>query len=81
MAPPSTSGFDGRFHDRPRQIAVPTLASGASFQTVGRQPRRQIQRRRLINGSGHVRAGNLEFWPNNYGTTNAAASPGQGNDT
>ena len=62
------------------KIAVPTLASGASFQRSVANLDVKSNVDGIINGSG-MTGGNLEFWPNNYGTTNAAAVPGASNDT
>ena len=62
------------------KIAVPTLASGAIFQ----QPVSNLDVKSnvdgIVNGSG-MAGGNLEFWPHNYSTTNAAAVPGASDTT
>ena len=65
--------------DRPHKIAVP-MASGAIFQ----QPVSNLDVKSnvdgIVNGSG-MAGGNLEFWPHNYSTTNAAAVPGASDTT
>lgn len=62
-----------------RQIGVPVKSSGASFQT-------KVSNMSVLTNVPGVRTGmfgegNIEFWPNNYGTRNAADIPGADNNT
>jgi sialate O-acetylesterase len=58
-----------------KKIGVPTVASGAKFQT-------QVKNVNFITNGKGLTAGtfaegcNIEFWPNNYATPNAAKVPG-----
>jgi sialate O-acetylesterase len=62
------------FTDNPKLLGVPTAASGIRWQ-------RQVANLNVISnvkgvtpGQG-LAAGNLEFWPSNYGTANSASVP------
>lgn len=58
-----------------KKVGVPTVASGAKFQT-------QVKNVNFITNGKGLTAGtfaegcNIEFWPNNYATPNAAKVPG-----
>jgi sialate O-acetylesterase len=58
-----------------RKIALPTLASGATFQQAVRNLTVASNVKEVASGS-FPDGGNLEFWPNNYGPANAAMVPG-----
>ena len=60
------------------QIAIPTLASGATFQQAASGMNIASNVAGLTTGNGI--SGQLEFWPTNYERTNSAAIPGA-NDT
>jgi sialate O-acetylesterase len=62
------------FTDDLKKIAIPTVASGASFQSG-------VKNLTILSNvegvaSGTNLEGNLEFWPNNYGPENSASLAG-----
>jgi sialate O-acetylesterase len=57
------------------RIAVPTAASGARFQQNVANMNVYSNVTSIAQGVG-IKGGNIEFWPNNYGTNNAAGVPG-----
>ena len=59
------------FTDDIKKIGIPTIASGADFQTrvTGMEVKSTVAE---LNTSSPVATGNIEFWPNNYGAGNAA---------
>ena len=61
------------------QIGVPTVASGAKFQTRLAHLNVFSNVEGVKTGSGLK--GNIEFWPNNYGQANSAAVPGASDAT
>jgi len=61
------------------KIGVPTLASGASFQTKVGNMSVYSNVPGVVTGSG-LKGGCIEFWPNNYGPANAAKIPNASND-
>jgi sialate O-acetylesterase len=58
-----------------KKIGIPTVASGAKFQTLVKNANVISNVKDIPNG---MFAGdcNIEFWPNNYGQMNAAKVPG-----
>ena len=62
------------------RTGVPTVASGAAFQ-------QNVTNASVVSNAPGVTNGttatgvNIEFWPNNYGTANAAAVPNATNET
>lgn len=63
------------FSDDVKKIAIPTIASQATFQ----QPVAALDIFSNVKGittGTNIAAGNIEFWPNNYGPVNAANVPG-----
>ena len=63
------------FTDNVHHIGIPSLASGAFFQ----QKVESMDVFTNVGGltAGHdIATGNIEFWPQNYGTGNAAGIPG-----
>lgn len=67
------------FTDDLSKIGIPTFASGATFQ----QPVSNLTVYSNASGIPNAEglAGNIEFWPNNYGKANAANVPGGTNET
>lgn len=62
------------FTDRLDQLGIPTVRSGAHFQQAVTNLTVYANSGDLPTGSGI--AGNIEFWPNNYASQNAARVPG-----
>jgi len=62
------------FTRRVEEIGVPTLLSGATFQQEVTNLNVVSNVPGVSTGGGY--AGNLEFWPTNYSTPNAAGVPG-----
>ena len=62
------------FTDDAKKIGVPTFASGAVFQ----QPVKNLTVKSNVDGvkNGAFAEGNIEFWPNDYGTENKAGVAG-----
>jgi sialate O-acetylesterase len=63
------------FSDDVKKIAIPTIASQATFQ----QPVAAMEIFSNVKGittGTDIATGNIEFWPNNYGPLNAAKVPG-----
>ncbi len=67
------------FTDDLGKIGVPTLASGASFQTKVGNMSVYSNVPGIATGSG-LKGGNIEFWPNNYGASNAMKIPNASNE-
>lgn len=63
------------FTDDLTKIGVPTFASGASFQQPVKSLTVWTMGADLATGED-LSGGNIEFWPNNYATVNAAKVPG-----
>ncbi|EAQ81874.1 sialate O-acetylesterase [Blastopirellula marina] len=63
------------FTDDLTKIGVPTFASGASFQQPVNSLTIWVSGADVTAGAD-LEGGNIEFWPNNYGTPNAAKVPG-----
>ena len=61
------------------RIGVPTVASGASFQMPVKNLTIITNATNIAAGTG-IPAGNIEFWPNNYGQNNSAGVPNASND-
>lgn len=62
------------------KIGIPTYASGADFQ----QPLSNLTVVSNVPGVARgmgIKAGQIEFWPNNYGQSNAAKVPGASSST
>jgi sialate O-acetylesterase len=57
-----------------KKIGVPTFASGASFQTNVASMNVYSNVAGIVTGTG-IATGNIEFWPNNYGASNAKNVP------
>jgi len=57
-----------------KKIGVPTIASGATFQTNVANMNVYSNVSGVVTGTG-IAGGNIEFWPNNYGPANAANVP------
>ena len=66
------------FTDDVKLIGIPTLDSGAVFQQHVQNLHVNSNAWGIPNAEGL--AGNIEFWPNNYGKSNAANVPGAAND-
>lgn len=66
------------FTDQVKMIGVPTLDTDALFQ----QPASNLNVHSNVQGLPNVQnaPGNIEFWPNNYGKSNAANVPGAANN-
>ena len=62
------------FTDSLDKIGIPTVSSGAHFQQNLARLNVYSNVRGIITGT-NLTGGNLEFWPNNYGTANAANVP------
>jgi sialate O-acetylesterase len=62
------------FTDAPNKIAVPAVQSGARFQQPVANLNVYSNVKGIVSGTG-LAGGNIEFWPNNYGTANAANVP------
>jgi sialate O-acetylesterase len=62
------------FTDQLRLIGVPTAKSGARFQRPVANMNVYSNVKDVVTGTG-LAGGNLEFWPNNYGPTNAENVP------
>lgn len=62
------------FTDDLKKIAVPTLGSKAYFQTKVSNLNVVSNVAGIATGTG-LKGGNIEFWPGNYGPTNAANIP------
>lgn len=62
------------FTDSLDKIAIPTLASGAHFQQKIANMSVYSNVRSIACGTS-LAGGNIEFWPNNYGTDNSAKVP------
>ena len=65
------------FTQNVKQIGVPVKSSGAQFQT-------RVSGMNVLSnvdgvGTGFFNEGNIEFWPNNYGTPNRAGIPNANN--
>lgn len=63
------------FTDDLGKIGVPAAASKASFQQSVANMNVFSNVKGIATGTG-LKAGNIEFWPNNYGAENAAKVPG-----
>lgn len=59
------------FTDSPAKLGVPTVSSGAHFQRDVANLNVHSNVKGIVTGT-NLTGGNLEFWPNNYGTANAA---------
>ncbi|MBA4191014.1 MAG: hypothetical protein C0467_23765 [Planctomycetaceae bacterium] len=57
-----------------KKIGVPTVSSGASFQVRVANMNVLSNVSGIVTGTG-ITGGNIEFWPNNYGSGNAANVP------
>ena len=62
------------FTDALDKIALPTLASGATFQKDVANLTVISNVKGIVAGAG-LAGGNIEFWPHNYGTGNEAKVP------
>ena len=62
------------FTDDAAKIGIPTLDSKASFQTPVANMNVVSNVPGIATGNG-LKAGNIEFWPNNYGPQNSANVP------
>ena len=62
------------FTDDLGKIGVPTVASGAMFQRDVANMNVFSNVKGIVTGTG-LKGGNIEFWPNNYATDNAANVP------
>ena len=62
------------FTDALEKIGVPTIASGAHFQTEIAHLNIFSNVKNLVTGT-NLSGGNIEFWPNNYGPNNIAKVP------
>ena len=62
------------FTDDLTKIAIPTVASKASFQENVGNLNVLSNVREIVTGEG-LPGGNIEFWPNNYGANNAMSVP------
>ena len=62
------------FTDELKKIGIPTVSSGAHFQTGVKNLNVLSNVKGVTNGEGLT--GNLEFWPNNYGPLNSAGVAG-----
>lgn len=67
------------FTDRLGQLGVPTLASGAHFQQNVGNLDVYSNVRGIVTGT-NLAGGNIEFWPNNYGTASSASVPNASGD-
>ncbi len=68
------------FTDKLDQLGVPTLASGAHFQQNVANLDVYSNVQGIVTGT-NLAGGNIEFWPNNYGTANSANVPNASSDT
>ena len=68
------------FTDDLGKIGVPTVASQARFQRDVANLNVSSNVRGIITGTG-LAGGNIEFWPNNYGSDNAANVPNASSQT
>ena len=57
-----------------KKIGVPTIASGATFQTNVANMNVYSNVSGIVTGTG-IAGGNIEFWPNNYSAHNAKNVP------
>lgn len=62
------------FTSNPAHLGVPTVASGAFFQTPVTELEVLSNKSGIVTGSG-ISTGNIEFWPSNYNESNQAAIP------
>ena len=62
------------FTDSLDKIGVPTAKSGARFQQNVANMNVYSNVKGIVTRNG-IKAGNLEFWPNNYGPANSANVP------
>jgi sialate O-acetylesterase len=62
------------FTDGLDKIGVPTVKSGARFQQNVANMSVYSNVKGIVTGTG-LKGGNIEFWPNNYGTVNSANVP------
>jgi sialate O-acetylesterase len=62
------------FTDALGKIGVPTAKSGARFQQNVANMSVYSNVKGIVTGTG-LKGGNIEFWPNNYGTVNSANVP------
>ena len=68
------------FTTDPSKIGVPTLASGAVFQTTIDNMNVESNVGSIVAGTG-ITTGNIEFWPYNYGTQAGLAGIPTGNNS
>jgi len=64
----------------PQLLGVPTVASGATFQTMVSNMNVFSNQAGVTTGTG-IQTGNIEFWPTNYGPVNSASVPGASSTT
>jgi len=57
-----------------KKIGLPTISSGATFQTNVVSMNVYSNVSGIVKGTG-IAGGNIEFWPNNYGPANTANVP------
>ncbi len=62
------------------RIGIPTVASGAKFQTKISNMNVTSNVSGIVNGTG-LKGGNIEFWPNNYAGNNGANIPNANGQT
>ena len=62
------------FTDDPGKIGVPVFGSGAHFQQNVTNLDVWSNVKGIVTGT-HLKGGNIEFWPNNYGPANSAGVP------
>ncbi|YCM46728.1 GDSL-type esterase/lipase family protein [Verrucomicrobiaceae bacterium 227] len=62
------------FTTNPAHLGVPTVGSGAFFQTLVTDLEVISNKTGIVSGSG-IATGNIEFWPSNYNGSNALAIP------
>jgi len=67
------------FTDDLGKIGIPTIASGASFQTKVGNMNVYSNVPDIATGLG-LKGGNIEFWPNNYGPENSSGIPNASNE-
>jgi sialate O-acetylesterase len=67
------------FTSDPAKIGVPVLGSGAYFQRNVANLDVYSNVKGIFTGT-HLKGGNIEFWPNNYGPQNSASVPNASSD-
>lgn len=68
------------FTDSLDKIGIPTVASGARFQTKVSRMNVFSNLRDIVTGT-NLSGGNIEFWPDNYGAANGAGIPNASGET